>query len=253
MWSDALALRALLAHEHAHPLAENETVRAARELSVEVDGGEPGVAGGDRRVLHLLADRLCVHAPQEVFANEIAIRAGFGDALFHLDRGRRREGRPGRRQAGVAGAEPRQAGRGRQAERGPGRRRCLLVGDLAGLSGVCAGDRAVPARRTPPPGGSARSRAASRAFCRIVDPAVLPLYEKLRDHYLQLRADFEPAEDQDLGQRGDGAAGRCSPGKEPARSVRLGAEALRPGAVTRASIGIRACAGGALEHDRGSP
>ena len=27
-----------------------------------------------------------------------------------------------------------------------------------------------------------------------VDPAVMPLYEKLRDHYLQLRGDFSPAE-----------------------------------------------------------
>ena len=36
VWNDDVALRALLAHEHGHPLAENETVQAARELSVEV-------------------------------------------------------------------------------------------------------------------------------------------------------------------------------------------------------------------------
>ncbi len=49
VWSDAIALRALLAHEHGHPLAENETVRAARELSVEVKAESRTANGGDRR------------------------------------------------------------------------------------------------------------------------------------------------------------------------------------------------------------
>ena len=31
-WDDALAIQGLLAHEHAHPLAENETTRASRQL-----------------------------------------------------------------------------------------------------------------------------------------------------------------------------------------------------------------------------
>ena len=86
IWDDDLALRALLAHEHGHPLSENETVHAARELAVEIseDGEVADASVGE--ILHLLADQVCVHAPQEVFANEIAIRAGFGSALFHLDR-----------------------------------------------------------------------------------------------------------------------------------------------------------------------
>ena len=87
VWSDVTSLRALLAHEHGHPLAENETVRAARELSVEVKAESRTANAAIVGILHLLADRLCVHAPQEVFANEIAIRAGFGDALLHLDLG----------------------------------------------------------------------------------------------------------------------------------------------------------------------
>jgi hypothetical protein len=35
-WDDPLALRGLLAHEHAHPLAENETARASRRLKLEL-------------------------------------------------------------------------------------------------------------------------------------------------------------------------------------------------------------------------
>ena len=73
----AIALRALLAHEHGHPLAENETVQAARELSVEVAAEGRDLDGGDRRSTRPLGRRLCVHSPQEVFAT----RWQFGPVL----------------------------------------------------------------------------------------------------------------------------------------------------------------------------
>lgn len=81
--SDALAIRGLLAHEHAHPLAENETTRASRAVRVEFipHHGSPQL----RQVLAALLDELCVLGPREVFTNELALRCGFGQALFHLD------------------------------------------------------------------------------------------------------------------------------------------------------------------------
>lgn len=101
-WEDPVALEGLLAHEHAHPLAENGTTRSSRSLHLELVVGEPAGArepggrddrpgkeerwDGVRRELAVLADHLCLHAAQEIFANEAAIRAGFGAALLHLDR-----------------------------------------------------------------------------------------------------------------------------------------------------------------------
>lgn len=120
-WDDLLALRGLLAHEHAHPLAENRVVRASRRLNVELSwqtrqpmvvvatrvGGSSPVADeasasrqhgsevevlGEHwpakldRLLTLLVDKLCVYAPREIFANEVAIRSDFDAALLHLNR-----------------------------------------------------------------------------------------------------------------------------------------------------------------------
>lgn len=87
-WDDLQAIRGLLAHEHAHPLAENETTRASRELGnlrIKKSGNYP-MPGLPNSLLTSLAERLCVRAPREVFANEQAIRSGFGDALLHLNR-----------------------------------------------------------------------------------------------------------------------------------------------------------------------
>jgi len=93
-WDDSLAIQGLLAHEHAHPLAENVTTRASRELAlpkVALEG--PSLTGcslelKDRlqRLLVGLATRLCLYAPREIFANQMTIASGFGDALLYLDR-----------------------------------------------------------------------------------------------------------------------------------------------------------------------
>jgi hypothetical protein len=100
LWDDSLALEGLLAHEHAHPLAENPTTGAARALKVSVqavslpDGLEPQ----QKQLCHSVEtamEELCLHAPHEVAANELAIRAGFGEALFHLNSLGLTAGRPG--------------------------------------------------------------------------------------------------------------------------------------------------------------
>lgn len=108
-WDDPVAVRGLLAHEHAHPLAEGETTRASRGLEVELTvehihsnlcSSPADVAKheatyrqwtGARQsttydILNLLAHKLCLYAPREVFANDMTIRSGFGGALLHLDR-----------------------------------------------------------------------------------------------------------------------------------------------------------------------
>jgi len=93
-WGNRPAETALLAHEHAHPLAENATTQATRRVSVAVrpicqqpldSADEAAWAEKLRRLLQLQVDKLCLYAPREVFTNDIVLREGFGDALYHLD------------------------------------------------------------------------------------------------------------------------------------------------------------------------
>ena len=80
-WHDLLAMQGLLVHEHAHPVAENDTVRASRQLKLDVIGAV------DARLDHVMIDLarvLSLYAPRELFANETALRAGFGEVMQHL-------------------------------------------------------------------------------------------------------------------------------------------------------------------------
>jgi hypothetical protein len=124
VWEDVLALEGLLAHEHAHPMADNAASRAARSLrmrlvTIDVASRKPGRAphcasgraaevGYSRLVrpglavrqlvagsLANLARDLCIEAPHEVFANEYAIRAGFGAGLERLSQLSLTHGRSG--------------------------------------------------------------------------------------------------------------------------------------------------------------
>jgi hypothetical protein len=94
-WDDLLVIQGLLAHEHAHPLAENETIRASRQFRVELspdfafsmsDFGAEDRSSRIVRLLSQLAEKLTIHAPREIFSNELTIGSGFGDALLHLNR-----------------------------------------------------------------------------------------------------------------------------------------------------------------------
>ncbi len=90
-WQDMLALKGLFAHEHAHPLAENETTRSSRQVKLEIAGDSSPVEGiGDRktrivRVLAALANKLGLLAAREIFANQVTIQNGFAGALFYLN------------------------------------------------------------------------------------------------------------------------------------------------------------------------
>jgi len=192
IWNDAVSLRALLAHEHGHPLAENETVRAARELSVEVAADSRASTTAMVGVLHLLADRLCVHSPQEVFANEIAIRAGFGAALFHLDRGVVAKARLGvpRRALLVRDLEKQAADGKLTADQVAA---LLLVGDLQAYLGFALETASFLRAECQEQAQALEAALIEGVLCHL-DPAAPRLYENFRDHYLQLRTDFSPAE-----------------------------------------------------------
>ncbi len=141
---DPLAIQGLLAHEHAHPLAENETTRASRSLQVQLmverlpDGRLWTQDRQDKihRLLVLLAEKLCVYAPREVLANEMTICSGFGEALLHLD-----ECTIANAQRSVAGGEDLQAQLLEEVAREaltPSGADLLLIGDLRGYVDLTA-------------------------------------------------------------------------------------------------------------------
>lgn len=86
-WGDMLAVRGLLAHEHAHPLAENASTRASRALRVELTLNMPLTAQSGRLegLLTRLVDQLCLAAPREIFTNLLAITSGFEAEMLHLN------------------------------------------------------------------------------------------------------------------------------------------------------------------------
>ena len=93
-WGDELAIQGLLAHEHAHPLAESAAVRQL-QLQVTLGLSTPWAAAPQQAAewanraqaqLDRLARLLCLTGPREVFTNEIALAAGFVRPLLHLNR-----------------------------------------------------------------------------------------------------------------------------------------------------------------------
>jgi hypothetical protein len=191
LWDDDVALRGLLAHEHGHPLAENATVHAARALSVKATVEGP-MAKTIAPVIDLLADRMCVHAPQEVFANEMAVRAGFGNALFHLDRKIVDKAKLGVnwRSSLAQNLEQRVVARKLSAEQAA---TLLLIGDLQAHL-VFALEIAPFLRAERRHEAEALEAALIEGVLSHVDPAALPIYEQCRDHYLSLRTDLSADE-----------------------------------------------------------
>jgi hypothetical protein len=86
-WDDMLAVRGLLAHEHAHPLAENASTQASRSLAIELTLDEKPTEQHVRLegLLARLAEQLCITAPREIFTNLLAITSGFDPAMLHLN------------------------------------------------------------------------------------------------------------------------------------------------------------------------
>ncbi len=250
-WSDGLSLRALLAHEHGHPLAENKTVRAARALSVEISDPAPPQETAIAPILQLLADRLCVHAPQEVFANEIAIRAGFGEALFHLDRDAVEKAR-----LGVSKRPLLVESLGRQVTDGKlsadQAAAFLFVGDLQAHLGFAL--ETAPFLRA---GHAQQAQALEAALAQGVwghlDLAVKRLYEVLRDHYRGLTPDLTPAQTE--AWAGEAVALLVDALRQKNLRVRLNVVRTRnaPKRSGRSKLEPAAGCNGVLDTDGGSP
>ncbi len=199
-WDDLAATRGLLAHEHAHPLAENDTTRASRRLALRIalrhaTDGEPWTAERHekvQRLIALLAEKLCSYAPREIFANQLTITSGFGDALLHLNR------------LNVANACQALAGRDelrrhleREKQQGNltsvGANLLLLIGDLRGHLDLAL--EVAPLYRA---GREEDARDLEAVLETDVfphlEPSVARAYVALRQHYVALRSNFSPSE-----------------------------------------------------------
>lgn len=204
-WSDELAVTGLLAHEHAHPLAECSTARAARSLRLDLrlgewPGGEapePQAGTADPRlaaqgVLRLLGAKLFVHGPQEVLSNELAVRGGFEEALFYLDR---------RSIAGTAASTAHRpallAGLEKQVADGRLPREAIdalvLIGDLQACL-VLALETAPFLRAGKKTAGAALEAEIESKLLRGVDPDLGAVYQQVRDSYLGLSGELKPDE-----------------------------------------------------------
>lgn len=195
-WDDPTAVRGLLAHEHAHPLSEGKTTLSSRGLGVEL-AVEYLAADISRirqsvinNILNLLAHKLCIYAPREVFANETMVRSGFGDALLHLDRRNVTSA-----QAGLAGRESLQKrfqhsveqGELTQAEAGL----LLLVGDLQNYTDLAL--EVAPFYRS---GRESDARELETALkddlFPYLEPEVRQAYTALIEQYVVLSPDLTP-------------------------------------------------------------
>jgi len=218
-WEDPLALRGLLAHEHAHPLAENETSRASRQLQLEIqweeeEPGLPAQAGrrGDAetrtvtlscevrgalpprhrvpmlQVLTSLAEKLCLYAPREIFANEVTIQSGFADGLLHLNL--RNVDNAGRSVAGRDGMVQQLRQEAAQGNLTPAAADLvLLVGDLSGYLDLAL--EVAPFYRA---GRTADASSLETVLQTTVFPhldrLVPQAFADLREQYIDLRTDL---------------------------------------------------------------
>lgn len=209
IWSDTLAIEGLLAHEHAHPLAENATTRVARALKTRLVTASIDDAHGASapplpapaptlssaalvavgRSLEHLAEELAVHAPHEVFANEFAIRAGFGPALLHLNRLSLGGTRAGMKER-VALAEGLRtlAAQGRLSEADVGL--LLLTASMEAHIRMALETAAFIRAERPEDATSVEELLETEVF-RHVEPEIRTLYRAFRLQYLQLTPDMD--------------------------------------------------------------
>jgi hypothetical protein len=203
-WEDLLAMRGLLAHEHAHPLAENESTLASRHsrlriadcgLRIEEDENSKSEIQNLKSkivpVLTALAEKLCLFAPREIFANEMTIQSGFAEALLHLNL------------RNAENASSSVAGRGdlaRQLEQE------MVHGNLTPIAAdllLLAGDlnSYLPLALEIAPFYRAGRAADARALEAVLETAVFPCldplaaqaFNTLREHYITLQPNLTPA------------------------------------------------------------
>ncbi|NNJ11145.1 hypothetical protein EKD04_012445 [Chloroflexales bacterium ZM16-3] len=193
-WDDMLAVRGLLAHEHAHPLSENASTQASRGLSVDLALDEKPTEQHVRMegILAGLAEQLCITAPREIFTNLLAITSGFDQAMLHLN------------QRNVANACKSLAGRIKLRELlaqevAQGNRsadtvgQLMLVGDLEGYAGL-AMELAPFDRSGHADAASALADVLERELFPYLEPQFAPLFTAIRQRYAELSANLSLAD-----------------------------------------------------------
>jgi hypothetical protein len=172
------------------------------ELEVSVEGlRAPATSleqqsGTDRRekvraLLGLLAGKLCLYAPREVFANELTIHSEFAAALLHLDR---------RTMANAARSVAGRDGLRRQLEEQVAQgaldaaeaEALLLIGDMKGYLDLAM--EVAPFHRTGRESDAQELQGVleSEVFPRLA-PEVPAAYDALVEQYIGLRTDMTSA------------------------------------------------------------
>lgn len=196
-WDDRLAIRGLLAHEHAHPLAENASTRASRALQVEVvvEPGEGATTEQRARLTPILAqllELLCLTAPREIFTNQVAIASGFVAAMLHLN-----EHNVTNACQSLAGRETLCTALQREVEQGarPADEvgQLLLAGDLASYLKL-AMETAPFERAGHPEAARKLEQVLEQQLFPQLEPQVAPAYRALRQLYTSLPAGLAAAE-----------------------------------------------------------
>jgi hypothetical protein len=200
-WGDMLAVRGLLAHEHAHPLAENDTTRASRGLAVDLSLAEKPTEQHVRleRLLARLAEQLCATAPREIFTNLLAISSGFAQAMLHLN------------QRNVANACASLAGRAKLRDLlmhdvAQGKRmaadvgQLLLVGDLESYCGL-AMELAPFDRAGQAAAAAALADVLTHELFPQLEPQIAPTFAAIRQLYATLPDNLPSTELRDWGQQ----------------------------------------------------
>lgn len=199
-WDDHKAVEALLAHEHAHTLAECATTQSSRSLSIELsfDGlmarlGDPSRwKDKTEGLLRDMVDKLCLYAPREIFANDVTIQSGFCDALLYLGRQNVSKASEGIRSRGIL-KESLQ----KEVEAGSltplGAKLLVTIAEMQGYLDL--------ALETAPFHRQERSREAEELEGMLhekviahLQPEVGRAYEGLRDEYVGLPTDASPGE-----------------------------------------------------------
>ena len=199
-WDDHLAVRALLAHEHAHPLAECATTRSSRCLKVELSPHGLTAQLGDSEVwqgkidglLEVMVEKLCLYAPREVFANEVAIRSGFADALLYLDVQNVNKAAEGLRARQSLSQQLQ-----KQVERGSltteGAHLLLTIAEMKGYLDLALETAPFHRQERLTEAGELERMLLEKVLPHL-DPAVARAYQGLRDGYVELHTDASPQE-----------------------------------------------------------
>ena len=199
-WGDHEAIKALLAHEHAHPLAECATTRSSRSLRVELSFGGVAAQFGDSKgwqskidgLLRVVVDKLCLYAPREIFANDVTIQSGFTDPLLYLDKQNVVKAGEGLRSKGVLRQELQKEVE-RRSLTALGAELLVTIAEMKGYLDLAL-ETASFYRQDKITEVRELEGLLFKKVIPYLEPEVGRAYERLRDGYVELPTDASPEE-----------------------------------------------------------